>query len=287
MSAWTPFPERPVSLVTGCSSGIGRALARELRRRGGRCFATARTREACAELEDEGLEVLRLDVRDPESIQAAVACALERAGRIDLLVNNAGRTLIAPLAEVPRARVEALFETNLLGALALAQAVIPAMARQRRGRIANVGSLVGVVPTPWAGVYAASKAALHELSEVLRMEVAPFGIEVVSVQPGAVRSQVAENAQLDLERYRDGLYRDVLPDIERRAGASQQHPMETEVFARRLADALTRPRAPRRVRLGSGVVPIALLRLSGRLRDRLFSRAFGLRKLEAPRNDGD
>jgi len=142
--------------------------------------------------------------------------------------------------------------------------------------------MVGAVPTPWAGAYCASKAALHTLTEVLRMEVAPFGIEVVLVVPGAVRSRVASNAPADLERYGapESLYRSAVEHIRRRAGASQERPTEADAFARSLADALMRPRAPRVVRLGrgTGFLPI-LTRLPGALRDRLFARQFGLDSL--------
>jgi NAD(P)-dependent dehydrogenase (short-subunit alcohol dehydrogenase family) len=218
-------------------------------------------------------------VTDPGSIRAAVALVLERAGRIDLLVNNAGQSLFGPLAEQPLERLDAVYQINVRGPLAVAQAVIPAMAERGWGRIANVGSMVGVVPTPWTGAYCASKAALHTLSEVLRMEVAPLGIDVIVVQPGAVRSEVASNAPTDLERYAapGSLYRGAVEHIRRRSQASQRNPTEADAFARALADALTRARAPRVVRLGrgTGFMPILSV-LPGALRDRLFARAFGL-----------
>jgi len=130
-----------VSLVTGCSSGIGRALARELTRRGQRCIASARRAESVRELEAEGLEAVRLDVDDPAGIRAAVDAVLERTGRIDLLVNNAGQSLFGPLAELPLERLDVVYRTDLRGPLVVAQAVVPAMAQQGWGRIANVGSL--------------------------------------------------------------------------------------------------------------------------------------------------
>jgi NAD(P)-dependent dehydrogenase (short-subunit alcohol dehydrogenase family) len=219
-----------VSLVTGCSTGIGRALARELTRRGQRCFATARRADSVRELEAEGLLAVRLDVDDPVGVRAAVDAVLERAGRIDLLVNNAGQSLFGPLAELPLERIDALYRTDLRGPLAVAQAVVPAMAKQGWGRIANVGSMVGVVPTPWTGAYCAMKAALHTLSEVLRVEVAPLGIEVIVVQPGAVRSEVANNAPVDLERY-------ATPDS---LAAQPDRSGRLRAFARRRAHATAR-----------------------------------------------
>src|SRR4029453_6025311 len=283
MPSERPSPVSWVSVVTACSSGSGRALARELARRGQRCFASARRAESVRELEAEGLEAGQLDVADAVGIRGAFDGVLQRAGRIDLLVNNAGQSLFGPLAELPLARLDAVYRTDLRGPLAVTQAVVPAMAKQGFGRIANVGSLVGVVPTPWTGAYCAVKAALHTLSEVLRMEVAPLGIEVIVVQPGAVRSEVAVNAPVDLERYSapDSLYRDAVGAIRRRSQASQRNPTEADDFARVLADALTRARAPRVVRLGRGSGALTLLAmLPIALRDRLFARAFGLKGLD-------
>jgi len=263
-----------VVLVTGCSSGIGRALARELSRRGQRCFASARRAESVLELEREGLEAVPLDVTSPDSIRAAVDAVVARAERIDVLVNNAGASLFGPLAELPLEDVRGVFETNVIGALGVCQAVFPHMASRGRGRIVNVGSMVGVVPTPWAGAYCGAKAALHAISEALRVEVAPFGLEVVVVQPGAVRSSVSEKSPC---HSRTPHYAPLAAHIERRARASQERPMEAEAFARRVADAVTAPRPPRTLRAGGGVTALrALGRLPGRLRDRIFGRAFGL-----------
>ena len=269
-------------LVTGCSSGIGRAVAQALHRQGHRCFATARRSESVEDLQAEGLEATQLDVSDDVSVQKAVRTIVDRAGRIDMLINNAGHSLFGPLAELPLSEVQRLFETNLFGSMRLIRAVLPDMAERRFGRIVNVGSMVGVVATPFAGAYCASKAALHMMSEVLRMEVAPLGIDVVVVQPGAVRSSVAEKSSLNLHHYEhdQSMYQAVAPDIERRSRASQSNPMETNEFARRMVEAITRDSAPRVVRLGNGVRPLLVLeRLPGSIRDKLFTRQFGLDKL--------
>ena len=245
--------ENQVVLMTGCSSGIGRALAVELNARGHRVFASARKLDSLAGL-DARIVPLSLDVTDGASITAALSQVLEREGRIDMLINNAGFNAIGPLAEVPLDDVRRLFETNVTGLLAATQAVVPHMARRRSGRIVNIGSVVGLLPTPFAGPYCATKAAVHMLSEVLRMEVEPFGIDVVVVQPGGVRSSISDTASVGLERYAqsDSLYQPVHAQIEARARASQQNPMDTEEFARRVADAVLQTRAPRIVRAGSG-----------------------------------
>lgn len=271
--------EKQVVLVTGCSTGIGRALVRELRARGHRPFATARKLESIAELGAEGIETLQLDVVDGASIERAVGAVRERAGRLDVLVNNAGQNVFGPILEVPLAEVRSVFETNVMGLLAVTQAVFPLMVEQRSGRIVNVGSVVGLLPTPFAAGYCATKSAVHMLSEVLRMEVAPFGIDVVVVQPGGVKSSIADSASRELDRYsrEPSRYHRVYDGIRKRAYASQDNPMPTEDFARELvAQAFTTP-PPRIIRLGTGsdVLP-RLAELPGEQRDAMMSASYGL-----------
>lgn len=267
-------------LVTGCSTGIGRALAAELHARGHRTFATARRPETLVGLVPD---TLALDVTDAASIDAAVDEMAARAGSIDMVVNNAGINAIGPLAEQPVDDIRRIFDTNCVGPIAVAHAAFRHMAAQRRGRIVNLGSVVGVVATPYAGAYCASKTAVHVLSEVLRVEVAPFGIDVIVVQPGAIRSHIADTASTGLERYSgaESRYRSVFEHIRRRAGASQVNPTPAEDFAREVVAAITRKRAPRVVRAGRGSRALpALRRLPDRLLDRIMSRQFGLDELE-------
>jgi NAD(P)-dependent dehydrogenase (short-subunit alcohol dehydrogenase family) len=250
-----------VVLVTGCSTGIGRALAAELVARGHQTFATARKLGAIADLAAAGAHTLQLDVRDPASIHAAVEQVIARAGRIDVVMNNAGINVYGPLVEIPLEDIQTLFATNVIGLVAVIQAVFPHMAARRSGRIVNIGSVVGVLPTPWAAPYCASKSAVHMLSDVLRIEVKPFGIDVVEVQPGAVQSSIADSGSLDLERYRaaSSRYHAAHAGIEKRARASQVDPMPTAEFARLLvAESLADP-APRVLRLGARVEALAAL----------------------------
>src|SRR5262249_39954053 len=162
-----PSPTQLVVLITGCSTGIGRALAVEFASRGHRTFATARNLPAVADLAAAGAEPLTLDVQDPASIRAAVETVIARAGRIDVIVNNAGINVYGPLVAIPLERIEKLFASNVTGLIAVIQAAFPHMAARRSGRIVNIGSVVGVLPTPWAAPYCASKAAVHMLSDVV------------------------------------------------------------------------------------------------------------------------
>jgi len=277
-----------VVLVTGCSSGIGRALVRAFDDNGHRTFATARHLESLDSLSGARIERLRLDVTDVASIQTAVASAVERAGRIDMIVNNAGYILAGPLAELPLDEFKRQLDTNVTSALALTQAVFPHMARAQSGRIVNIGSVVGLLPTPFAGAYCASKSALHMLSDVLRMELAPFGIAVVLAEPAAVRSNIAANAARGLERYasENSHYRAVHSHIVARAGTSQEDPMDADSFASQLVQAVTRATPPRVVRLGNGARTYAALAQLPRVAlDNILSRKFGLDQLRREKED--
>ena len=273
--------ESQVVLITGCSSGIGRALAEEFLRTGHRVAATARTVESIADLDDSRALLSRMDVTRADDIERVTTEVLAWAGRIDILVNNAGWGLIGPVAELELEDLRLQLETNVVGPVALIRAVAPQLAAQRSGRIVNVGSVSGVTATPFAGAYCASKGALHLLSDALRMELAPFGIEVITVQPGAVASSFAPRAVRGLERYRSGsLYSAVANFIEARARLSENRATPAADFAREVVAAVTRPRPPAVLRVGRGsqLLP-AIGRLPSRLRDRLLGRRFGLDRL--------
>jgi NAD(P)-dependent dehydrogenase (short-subunit alcohol dehydrogenase family) len=273
------YLEKQVVLVTGCSTGIGRALVRELKAAGHRPFATARKPESVGDLAVEGIETLRLDVNDVASIEAAVTGVVERAGGIDVLINNAGVNTFGPALESPLSEVRKVFETNVLGLLAVTQAVFPRMAEKGRGRIINVGSIVGLVPTPFAASYCASKSAVHMLSDVLRLEVKPFGIDVVVVQPGGVKSSIAESAAGSIERFRSpsSRYHTFFDGIRKRAYASQDNPMPAENFARALVARAFADPPPRVIRLGTGSDYLPkLAEAPVEQRDMLLSANYGL-----------
>jgi NAD(P)-dependent dehydrogenase (short-subunit alcohol dehydrogenase family) len=272
-------PTAKIVLVTGCSTGIGRALVHELRQRGHRPFATARRLESIADLAGNGIDTLKLDVEDPESVRAAVAAVRQRAGRVDVLVNNAGQNVFGPLLEVPLERIRKTFEVNVLGLLSVSQAVFPVMAEQKAGLIVNVGSVVGILPTPFAGGYCASKSAVHMMSDVIRMEAAPFGIDVVVVQPGGVKSSIADGADTQIERFKSeaSRYHRVYEGIHRRAHASQDGPMPAEDFARELVERAFAVPPPRVIRLGTGSAALPrIAELPPEQRDSILVSQYGL-----------
>lgn len=175
-----------VALVTGASSGIGEAAALALEQAGFLTIATARDERVLEPLRERGCETMQLDVTDESSLERAVRSAENRFGPVYALVNNAGMPQYGPIEEVPLEAVRRVFEVNVFGIIRLCQLVLPGMRRVGAGRIINVSSVAGEVNQPGGGLYHATKHALEAITETLRMEVADFGIDVISILPGPV-----------------------------------------------------------------------------------------------------
>jgi NAD(P)-dependent dehydrogenase (short-subunit alcohol dehydrogenase family) len=194
-------------LITGCSSGIGRATAEQLAARPGwTVYATARRPESIADLEGRGCRVLALDVTDEASMSAAVARVEEEAGAVWALVNNAGYSQSGAVESVPMDDVRRQFETNVFGLLRMCQLVLPGMRRERAGRIVNLSSMGANFTFPGGGLYHATKYAVEALSDALRFEVKGFGVDVVIVQPGIIRTGFGDAAVSAIGRAGDGPY---------------------------------------------------------------------------------
>ncbi len=272
-------------LITGCSTGIGRAAAEEFLSRGHRVYATARKLETLADLQARGMRTVALDVNDADSIEALTHRLRADAARIDIMINNAGFGLMGPLLDVSLSDARRQFETNVIAVLAMVQALFPYLT-QPGARIANIGSVSGVLVTPFSGAYCATKAAVHALSDALRMELHPFGVEVITVQPGAIRSEFGDTAGRS-EAVRNAAtsrYAAIADAIAARAGASQQHATPTADFARQMVDALLRTAPPITARIGSGstLLPALARWLPQRVRDSLLRRRFKLDRLKPP-----
>jgi NAD(P)-dependent dehydrogenase (short-subunit alcohol dehydrogenase family) len=181
-------------LITGCSSGIGEATARRLAKRGWTVYATARRPESIAHLTADGCHTLELDVNDDASMRAAVATVEESAGAVGALVNNAGYSQSGALETLPLESLRAQFETNVFGVVRMCQLVLPGMRRAGRGRIVNLSSMGGRLTFPGGGAYHATKHAVEALSDALRFEVRGFGVDVVVIEPGLIRTRFGETA---------------------------------------------------------------------------------------------
>jgi NAD(P)-dependent dehydrogenase (short-subunit alcohol dehydrogenase family) len=193
-------------LITGCSSGIGRATAARLVDVGWRVYATARNVEAIVPLEERGCVLLPLDVTDEDSMVSAVDEVGRREGAVGMLVNNAGYSQSGAVETVPMDNVRRQFETNVFGLVRMCQLVLPGMRRQGFGRIVNVSSMGGKLTFPGAGYYHASKHAVEAISDALRFEVEGFGIGVSVVEPGLVRTGFADAAVGSMGGAEDGPY---------------------------------------------------------------------------------
>lgn len=176
-------------LITGCSTGIGRATALRLNRAGFPVYATARRPEALSVLEADGISVLPLDVTDEESMVNAVKRVVEDHGAVAVLVNNAGSGVYGSVEDVPLDRARLSFETNVFGMIRLIQLVLPGMRQQGAGCIVNVSSILGRFSPPGGGVYHATKHAVEAYSDALRLEVSQFGVRVCLIEPAVVRTE--------------------------------------------------------------------------------------------------
>jgi len=183
-------------LITGCSTGIGRATAERLAGRGWTVYATARRPESIADLADKGCRTLQLDVNHEESMRAAVAEVEGAEGAVDALVNNAGYAVELAIEETPMDLVRRQFETNVFGLVRMCQLVLPGMRRQGSGRIVNISSVGGKLTFPGGGFYHATKHAVEALSDALRFEVRGFGVHVCVVEPGLIKTAFGDTATM-------------------------------------------------------------------------------------------
>ncbi len=181
-------------LITGCSTGIGRATAERLGGKGMTVYATARRLESIADLEAKGCKLLACDVTDESSMVAAVRTVEDAHGAVGVLVNNAGYAQDGPIEEVPLDDVRRQFETNVFGLVRMTQLVLPAMRRQRWGRVINVSSVGGKLVFPGGGFYHATKWSVEAISEALRFEVRPFGVDVAVIEPGTIATSYEETS---------------------------------------------------------------------------------------------
>ena len=268
------MPEPPVVLITGCSSGIGKATALLSAARSHRVYATARDPASLRDLEGSGrVRTLALDVTDTDSIGRAVASVLGEAGRLDVLVNNAGYGQYGAVEDVTPEEWRREFDVNLFGAIEVTRAVLPAMRQARSGTIVNVSSVAGKVAIPFAAPYCASKHALEAVSDALRVEVAPFEIRVVVIEAGPITTRFGDRARAGVARMlaSPGPYSAFYRNAERAMDTDfQAGKLPAEAVARVILNAIESRRPRTRYRIGR--MARALIPLRALLPDRFFDR---------------
>ena len=270
-------------LVTGCSTGIGRAVVEDLLLQGHTVWATARQPDTLADLGDRGAHVTALDVTDEASMSAAVAEVEATHGSVGTLVNNAGYGEYGAVEEVDMDKVRAMFETNVFGLARMCQLVLPGMRRAGKGRIINIGSMGGRFTFPLGGYYHATKYAVEALTDALRMEVTAFGVDVALVEPGITRSSFVEKSTES-----DGMGGE--PDSPYAALRASVSRSNTEAYTNRMmsvsaesvaqvvtsAVAADRPRTRYLLTPAAKVMAATHAVAGDRVWDRLMARQFGL-----------
>jgi len=277
----------PVALITGCSSGIGRALADAFKSAGYEVWASARKTEDVAALSVAGFTAVQLDVNDNAALEQLAERINQQHGGLDVLINNAGYGAMGPLLDGGVAAMQRQFETNVFSIVGVTRALFPVL-RRAKGLVVNIGSVSGVFVTPFAGAYCASKAAVHALSDALRMELVPFGIRVMEVQPGAIQSSFARNAGHEAEQLinEQSPWFPLREGIRARARASQEHPTPASDFAAVVLRAVQSTSTPRLLRAGNGssILPLLAALLPTALLHFIISKKFGLDKLKSTNN---
>ena len=270
-----------VALVTGASSGIGEATARELAAAGFTVYAAARRVERMEPLRAAGVHPVALDVTDEESLTSVVDAVIAEHGRLDVLVNNAGYGSYGALEDVPMAEARAQMEVNVFGAARLMQLVLPHMRAQRSGTIVNITSMGGKITTPLGAWYHATKFALEALSDCVRMEVAPFGVDVVVVEPGGIRTEWSGIAADKVRAVSGtGAYaaqgNAVADSLASESNARRSSP--PELIARTIRKAVTARRPRTRYAVGFGAKPMIAMHsvLPDRAYDAVMRRVVGV-----------
>ncbi|KAG1877723.1 hypothetical protein DFJ58DRAFT_4280 [Suillus subalutaceus] len=240
-----------VILVTGCSNGgIGFYLCERFAEQGCTVYATSRRLETMDGFKHP-VEKRAMDVTSDVDVKLVVQSILEEQGKIDIVVNNAGAIAIGPLLDASLDQARKAFETNTFSILRVAQAVAPSMVECKQGLIVNIGSLVGNIPTPWNELYCAAKAAVRAFTDVLAMECRPFGVKVMLVAPGQVRSNITTNQAATLELSPTSIYKPYFDRMyERLNGGQAKGNMDTDEFARRVVAKVLSPNPPSYMSLG-------------------------------------
>lgn len=262
-----------VVLITGASSGIGRSTAEYLSGLGHRVFGASRTRP-----KESNFEWIGMDVTIETSVQGAVTQVLERAGRIDVLINNAGLGIVGPLEETTDELIYQVFNTNVMGFLRVSRAVIPIFRQQKQGKIITISSIAGEMGLPFRGVYSATKASIEALTESLSMELMEFNIQVCSLLPGDIATSINQN-RLVVELKPNSDYASTFSKIHRQINQEVNNADKPIVIARAIARIIDTPHPRLHYTVGPLLQKAAIwmrILLPQRFFERLLMRFYGM-----------
>lgn len=243
-----------IILITGASTGLGETIATYLTSKNYVVYGTSRSIEHLA----KSFNTLDMDVCDEESIQRTVQQIIEKEGRIDVLINNAGLAIAGPVEALPISEVQRVFDTNVLGTLRTTQAVLPFMRQKRSGLIINISSIAAEAGLPFRGGYCASKAAVDRLTEALRLEVASFGIQACYVQPGGTKTDINKN-RLRVSLPADSVYKDAFDRTYDLIDESVSQGVDAELFGPLIEKIIASPQVERLYRLGKPLEKFSVL----------------------------
>ncbi|ADB38256.1 SDR family oxidoreductase [Spirosoma linguale] len=243
-----------VILITGASTGLGYSIAGYLAQRGHVVYGTSRQ----AGLSTGSFRMLSMDVGDPQSVQQAVDQIMQQEGRLDVLVNNAGLGIAAPVELMSLSDVQRVFDTNVLGVIRMVQAALPIMRRQQSGLIINISSIAAEAGLPYRGAYSASKAAVERLTEALRLELAPFGVQACSVQPGGTKTDINKN-RLRASIEADSVYKSTFDRTYELIDQSVSEGIESAVFGPLLDSIINSSQVKRLYRVGKPLEKFSVL----------------------------
>ncbi|PQB04055.1 SDR family oxidoreductase [Aureitalea marina] len=266
-----------VVLITGGSSGLGRSMGVYLQEKGFQVFGTSRNPEGVS---DSQFPLVKMDVRSPESIAAGVSEILKNAGRIDVLVNNAGVGITGPLEETPQEAIHNAFQTNVYGPIEVTKAVLPAMREQGSGLIINVTSIAGFMGLPFRGVYSASKGALELITEAWRMELASFGIKMTNLAPGDFATNIAAG-RFHAPLIDDSPYHRTYGDSLQLMNEHVDQGMDPEVMANAVYNIIKKNNPKVGYRVGSGLQKFSIVLkkvLPGKMYEKLLMKHYRLNR---------
>lgn len=259
-------------IITGCSTGLGYFLAKEFIKKSYKVICISRNSNK--ELLEIGCSFIKTDINDYSQIDKA----LEKIEAVDILINNAGYAQFGPLTDLDIKSIEDQFKTNFFAPLYLIKKCIPILLKSDNPKVVNIGSMSGILPTPFAGAYCSSKSGINMYTDVLRMELSPFGIKVIKVLPGIFRSNFGNRAQENLFINKNSIYRDIGKKLKKRSYVSQSVNTNTGKYARGVVKRLIKYNSPYLIYTGKGAFSVLLFRrlIPARLLDFILKKFNGI-----------